>query len=249
MFRRRRYFGSSEPSARLVAQRIFITRLIYRAVLQGTAWMWPSMEMDLRALPDKRLEWHVRLKEGRPCPLYFELSALIVAALPRQIGLPNARVAAEVDGRHGIYRIELPSSEELEDEDDGSTVANLWHGLHTETHVQFTAPGRKPNAPRTDSMVEQRLCTARTEWSLTGRQTDVFEVRRRRQREQGGCHGARVRRGNGGSARDSHFEKGRGDEPRAAHLAVLEALNSSYSRLCGAGGAPTTPNGGGSLST
>ena len=116
------HFGSSEPSARLVAQRIFITRLIYRAVLQGTAWMWPSMEIDLRALPDKGLEWHVRLKEGRPCPLYFELLALIVAALPRQIGLPNARVAAEVDERHGIYRIELPSSEELEDEDDGSPL-------------------------------------------------------------------------------------------------------------------------------
>lgn len=169
------HFANSEPSARLIAQRVFVMRLIYWAVLRGTAWLWTGMEMKLRTLPDKRLEWRVRLKEGRPCQLYFELSAIIIAALPRQLGLPDAHVEAEVGGTYGIYRVDLASSEAPEEEIADSAVADLFCDVHTDLRGQLRVPEPGRDSAQTDRLVEQRLMDARTAWGLTERQTDVLK--------------------------------------------------------------------------
>jgi hypothetical protein len=69
---------------------------------------------------------------------------------------------------------ELPSSEELEEEEDGFDVADLCRGLQAETRDEFMPPGRRRDSTQTDITLGQRLYIAQAEWSLTGRQRDVL---------------------------------------------------------------------------
>lgn len=163
-------FGGTEPFARLAAQRMFVLRALYRIVLQGTSWMWPTLAMSYRVLSDGRIEWRVTLLCGRGCREFFELAAPIVAALPRQLALPLAAVEADVGDRYGVYRITLPRTAREEPEAD--TQDGLISSMSAWTQVAAQLVGA--TGPGRDVEIVARLDAVRRAWRLTPRQSEVL---------------------------------------------------------------------------
>jgi DNA-binding CsgD family transcriptional regulator len=167
-------FGATEPFARLAAQRIFVLPALYWVVLQGTSWMWPTLAMSYRRLPDGRIEWRVTLLSGRSCREFFELAAPVVAALPRQLALPLATVEADVGDRHGVYRITLPRSACEQSEADLNAATTAWQ--HVASQLAGFARDAPATGPERDVEIVVRLDAVRRAWRFTPRESEVLAL-------------------------------------------------------------------------
>jgi DNA-binding CsgD family transcriptional regulator len=168
-------FGATEPFARLAAQRVFFLPALYRFVLQGTSWMFPTLAMTYHRLPDGRIEWGVALLSGQGCREFFELAAPTVAALPRQLALPLATVEADISDRHGVYRIQLPltarSEPEADEEVDVNTSIRAWKQMAAD--AGGVVP---PTGLERDLEIVTRIEAVRRAWQLTPRQSEVLAL-------------------------------------------------------------------------
>jgi DNA-binding CsgD family transcriptional regulator len=171
-------FGATEPFARLAAQRILLLRALYRVVLQGTSWMWPTLAMSYRVLGDGRIEWRVTLLSGCGCSEFFELAGCVVAALPRQLALPLATVESDVGDRHGVYRITLPRSTREQPEADKQEGVLSSSSAWKDVAAQLAGFGGAAPATRSERDVDTaaRLDAVGRAWRLTPRQSEVLAL-------------------------------------------------------------------------
>ena len=101
-----RVIPEMQAMARSVVSVKALVRFIYELI---DPIMVPPVEFTYEDRGPDRVRVTVRLRPGvRPCLAFFRLTIGGMRGLPRHLGLPSARVVADISPVHGVYDLVLP---------------------------------------------------------------------------------------------------------------------------------------------
>lgn len=178
-------FGSSQPEVRMAAQALLSTKALFEFTFQSTRILWPLLNMT-RRYEGHVMDWRITLPlHRRGNRLIFRGTGHALEAMPRHLGLPDAKVEMDVGSHHGFYRVHLPESQTIL-ASARKTFRSLWKVLSLEyeafarvaideevTPIPTSSEQTLPDSSGVGEF-DQKLSSAARAWTLTNRQVDVL---------------------------------------------------------------------------